>query len=89
MLNESDVKMLEVLSEKLLAKPHELESEFGEDDGVTTTLQKLHSMDCVKVVEPIGEKCYVITQKGTRMLRDMKNPEKRAAANQQQGFLTA
>jgi hypothetical protein len=86
MIDESDMKVLEMLSSKLLAKPDEIRSVLGPDDGAQTSLQKLLSMDCVKVVEPIGEKCFVITQKGTRMLKEMKNPEKRVA---RQGFLTA
>lgn len=90
MISEDEVKVLELLSKQLLAKPHELESAFGEDNGVSTVLQKLQAMDYVKVVEPIGEKCFVITQKGTRILRDMKNPEKRAAMQRpQQGFFTS
>ncbi|UCD02915.1 MAG: hypothetical protein JSV63_03990 [Candidatus Aenigmatarchaeota archaeon] len=89
MITESEIKVLEYMSRQLLAKQHELESAFGEEDGVMSTLQKLEAMDYVKVVEPIGEKCFVITQKGTRILRDAKNPEKRAAAAKQQGFLTS
>ncbi len=90
MIDEKEMKLLEVLSKKLLAKPSEITAEMGEGDGVTTALQKLQSMDCVKAVEPVGEKCFVITQKGTRLLREMKNPEKRAAMSQtRQGFLTS
>lgn len=86
MLTETEVKVLDILSTNLLAKTNEISAHLGEDDGVTPTLQKLMSMDCVKTVEPMGEKCYVITQKGTRLLREAKNPEKRA---QQQGFFTS
>lgn len=89
MISENELKILELLSKQLLAKSHELESVLGEDDGMSTAVQRLQSMDCVKVVEPIGEKCFVITQKGTRLLREMKNPEKRAAAAQQHAFLTS
>ena len=84
MITDSEVRLLEILSKQLLAKPHELIDAFGEDDGVMKTIQKLEAMDYVKIVEPIGEKCFVITQKGTRILRDVKNPEKRAALAQQQ-----
>ncbi len=91
MISDSELKILELLSKQLLAKSHELESVLGEDDGMSTAVQHLQSMDCVKVVEPIGEKCFVITQKGTRLLREMKNPEKRAAMaqRQQHAFLTS
>jgi len=86
MIENGEMKILEVLSTKLLAKTDEISAVMGENDGAVSALQKLLSMDCVKVVEPIGEKCYVITQKGTRLLKEMKNPERRV---QKQGFLTA
>jgi len=89
MLTENEIKVLELLSKLLLAKASELNSEFGEGDGVSTAIQKLQSMDCVKVVEPVGEKCFVITQKGTRLLRQIKNPEKRDTLHRGQGFLTS
>jgi predicted transcriptional regulator len=86
MLEEGEMRILEILSRKLLAKTNEIMTDFGENDGAETSLQRLLSMDCVKAVEPIGEKCFVITQKGTRLLKEMKNPERRV---QRQGFLTA
>ena len=86
MLSETEVKVLDILSKNLLARAREISAHIGEEDGVVPTLQKLMSMDCVKTVEPMGEKCYVITQKGTRLLREARNPEKRA---QQQGFFTS
>jgi hypothetical protein len=86
MLTENEVRILELLSRRLLAKSNEIRSEFEGPDGIDTALQKLISINCVKVVEPIGEKCFVITQKGTKLLREMKNPEKRA---QPEAFLTS
>jgi hypothetical protein len=88
MLNEEEINVLDVLSKRLLAKPSELSSLFGRHDGISTILQRLQSMDCVKVVEPIGEKCFVITQKGTRVLREAKNPERRTEPRQDT-FLTS
>ncbi len=88
MLSKDEIKILEVLSKLLLAKPGELNSVLDGDDGVDTVIQRLQSMDYIKVVEPIGEKCLVITQKGTRMLREAKNPEKRMTA-QQRTFFTS
>ncbi len=86
MLSDTEIKVLGILSKNLLAKTGEISSSMGGDDGVVPTLQKLQSMDCVKTVEPMGERCYVITQKGTRMLREAMNPEKR---EQQHGFFTS
>jgi DNA-binding MarR family transcriptional regulator len=86
MLSEDEIKILEVLSQRLLAKPGELGSVLDVDDGIITLIQRLQSMDYIKVVEPIGEKCLVITQKGTRMLREAKNPEKRMGEEQHTFF---
>jgi DNA-binding MarR family transcriptional regulator len=79
MLTEDEITVLELLNSRLLAKLSEIKADLGnEHDGVRTTIQRLISMDCVKVIEPIGEKCYVITHKGSKILREAKNPERRA-----------
>jgi hypothetical protein len=70
MIEEADIRILDILSRRLVAKPAEIRSALGGSDGVAGSLQKLLSMDCVKTVEPIGEKCYVITQKGTKILKE-------------------
>jgi hypothetical protein len=86
MIDAGDIRILDILSRKLVAKPAEIRAAFGGEDGVTPSLQKLLSMDCIKTVEPIGEKCYVITQKGTKLLKESAGPEKKP---QKQGMLTA
>ncbi len=83
---QNEMKVLDILSRKLLAKSEEIKAEFGANDGAEVALQRLLSTDCVKVVEPIGEKCFVITKKGSKLLKEMKNPEKRVV---KQGFLTS
>ena len=85
MISSQEVMILEVLSRKLLAKSEEIMGEAG-GNGALDALQKLLAMDYVKVVEPIGEKCFVITQKGSKILKDSKNPEKKVVKH---GFLTA
>ncbi len=78
MLTESEITVLEVLNSRLLAKLGEIKKSVGDGtDGVGTSIQRLISMDFVKVVEPIGEKCFVITHRGSKALRDAKNPERR------------
>ncbi len=79
MLTEKEILVLELLSSRLLAKLGEIKADIGDEpDGVRTSIQRLVSMDCVKVIEPIGEKCFVITQKGSKVLRELKNPERGA-----------
>jgi hypothetical protein len=79
MMSEEEVKVLELLSNRLVAKLSEIRSGIGEGgaDGIKTTVHKLVSMDFVKMIEPIGDKCYVITKKGSRILKELKNPERR------------
>ena len=83
MITGKELLVLEMLNGQLLAKLKEIKAALGsETDGVATSLQRLISMDCVKVVEPIGEKCFVITHKGNKTLRDAKNPEKQTPSSQ-------
>lgn len=79
MITANEITVLEMLNGQLLAKLDEIQAALGnETDGVALSLQRLISMDYVQVVEPIGEKCFVITHKGSKVLRDSKNPEKQA-----------
>lgn len=83
MITGKELLVLEMLNGQLLAKLNEIKAALGsETDGVATSLQRLISQDCVKVVEPIGEKCFVITHKGNKALRDAKNPEKQMPRSQ-------
>lgn len=76
-MSEQEVMVLELLSSRLLARVSEIRSGIGNgQDGVKSTVQRLVSLDFVKVIEPIGEKCYVITKKGTKVLNEIKNPER-------------
>ena len=55
MITGKELLVLEMLNGQLLAKLNEIKEALGsETDGVATSLQRLISMDCVKVVEPIG-----------------------------------
>ncbi|MCD6495975.1 MAG: hypothetical protein J7K54_01765 [Candidatus Aenigmarchaeota archaeon] len=89
MLSDNDLRVLDIINKRLLAKHKEIREAVGEADGITESLQRLMSSDCIKSVEPMGERCFVITQKGTRILRDAKNPEKRVQSQSQQGFMTS
>jgi hypothetical protein len=82
MLTETEICVLEILVSRLLARKGEIKAALGgKPDGVNNALQRLMSIDCVKAVEPIGEKCFVITKKGNMSLREAKNPENRAEKN--------
>jgi hypothetical protein len=39
--------------------------------------------DLVDVIEPIGERCLIITQKGKKFLREAKNPQGAASGSLQ------
>ena len=72
MLTESEIDVLESLSKRLLARKREIAADMEESDGVEIALQSLISMGFVEGLEPIGEKCFVITKKGSVSLRDSK-----------------
>ena len=89
MMTDQEVLVLELLSSRLLARVSEIKAGIvNGPDGVRTTVQRLVSMDYVKMIEPIGEKCYVITKKGTKVLNELKNPERRAEGRALDGKLT-
>ncbi len=73
---EKEISVLEMINGRLLIRRSELKNGMGDGpDGVYTAIQKLVSIDCLKMVEPMGEKCFVITKKGSRHLREARNPE--------------
>jgi len=75
MLTEKETKMLEFLNNHLLANFGEIKAHIGEEpDGAKSIIHSLISSDCVKMVEPIGVRCYVITPKGTKALSEAKKP---------------
>ena len=90
MLTDEEVNVLELLSNRLVARLTEIKSGIGNGgpDGVRTTVHRLVSLDFVKVIEPIGEKCYVITKKGSKVLKEIKNPERRAEGKGLDGSAT-
>ena len=85
MTSEVELGILDFLSKKLLARPHEMKAELHRYDGADGTLSELVSKDYVQVIEPLGERCFVITHKGTKVLHDAKASGWRAAAQASQG----
>ncbi len=89
MLMEKEILVLELLSSRLLARLGEIKAGVGDEpDGIRNTIRGLVSMDYVKMIEPIGEKCFVITKKGSRVLNELKNPERRAEGRALEGKTT-
>jgi hypothetical protein len=82
---ESELKVLDILSKKLLARPREVKAAFGRPDGIDAILSGLIATECIQVVEPMGEKCFVITHKGTKILQDAKDAGWKTEAQAHQG----
>jgi predicted transcriptional regulator len=69
MLNELEKKILEILAKRHLLRKSELKRIFNEN-GVLYAITSLVEKGFVCEVLPIGEKSYVITQKGKKYLED-------------------
>ena len=72
MLGDLDRRILEILSKQLLITKGELLSHLNRDgsDGTDVSIQRLSSMGYIEKVESLGV-CYVITQKGMRLLKNL------------------
>jgi hypothetical protein len=71
MLNENEMQILGVFSQRLLIRRDELRSvlaESGVNDG-TMTINRLSSLGYLKFIEAVGAPCYTITQEGIRALK--------------------
>jgi len=71
MLNESEMQILGVFSQRLLIRRDELRSvlvESGINDGAMT-INRLSSLGYLKFIEAVGAPCYTITQEGLRALK--------------------
>ena len=73
MLSQTDRKVLEIFSKKLLVTKEELAMQLSREkqDGIDTVIQHLKSMDYIDKVESLGN-CFVITQTGIRALKELK-----------------
>jgi hypothetical protein len=84
--SEGELRILQILSKKLLARSREIKAEFGRSDGVDVMLSTLLSVECVNVIEPMGEKCFLITHKGAKVLEDAKAAGWKAAPQASQSL---
>ena len=73
MLTETDKKVLEILNNKLLTTKTELAMALNKEDfdGTEVNIQRLRELGYVEKVESLGI-VFVITQKGIRALKDIK-----------------
>lgn len=72
MLNDSERRVLDIMSKKLLVTKEEIMASLNRnnpnDNGAN--LKKLTDLGYIEKVESIGT-CFVITQKGMKTMRDM------------------
>ena len=76
MLTAMEKKILRKVAEnQLISRPELkrfLQSNGGGENVIDTVTNGLKQKNLVTEINPIGSTCYVITQKGTRMLDDLK-----------------
>ncbi len=73
MFNDMEMRILEMLNSRPLVKQAEIRKVFGSPyDVIDAAVQRLMMGDFIKTVEPIGEKCYIMTKKGIRGFREFK-----------------
>ena len=73
-LTEKELKILDFLNSRTLARMREIGSWAGTDyNGTRAIMQTLLSNGLAKSVEPMGEKCFVITNLGSRKLEEAKS----------------
>lgn len=77
MLSAIEKKILKKVSEnQLITRPELkkfLQTNGGGENAVDTVTRNLVQKNFLVEINPIGSTCYVITQKGSRMLDDIKN----------------
>ena len=76
MLTTIEKKILKKVSEsQLISRPElkkYLQSNGGGENAIDTLTKNLVVKNLLVEINPIGSTCYVITQRGTRMLDEMK-----------------
>ena len=76
MLAENEIKVLRMMNAQKLVKVSEMKRKLGlGGDGLGTALQRLITNECVQTIEPMGERCYIITPKGSKYLKEFSSPE--------------
>ena len=72
MLNKLEKKILAQIGDAQLITRTELFKKINSNNktAVENATKTLVDMELLTTINPVGATCYVITQKGTRMLRD-------------------
>jgi len=73
-MNQTETKLLRKIATSHLVTKEELKKflrDNGHDVPVTHAVKTLVSKQYITEIHPIGSTCFVITQKGTRALKDM------------------
>ena len=76
MISDIEKTVLKKLSETHLATKHELRKMLSKDHknfDVDIVTKGLLEKNLLKAINPVGSTCYIITQKGTRLLREIDN----------------
>ena len=77
MLTTIERKILKKVAEsQLISRPDlkkYLQANGGGENAVDTVTKNLIQKNLLTEINPIGSTCYVITQKGTRILDEMRN----------------
>ena len=76
MLIDVEKSILKKLFETHLATKHELKKMLSKDHknfDVDIVTKSLLEKNLLKAINPVGSTCYIITQKGTRILREIDN----------------
>ena len=76
MLSDVEKTVLKKLSETHLSTKHELKKMLSKDYknfDVDLVTKSLLEKNLLKAINPVGSTCYIITQKGTRTLREIGN----------------
>ena len=72
-MQEKELSILCMLERQRLAKISEIRRLVGPEDGGEDAIRSLVIADSIRAVEPIGEKCFVITPEGSRRLKEIQS----------------
>lgn len=73
-MNETEAKILRKISEKQLVTRNEL-ADFlrsnGGETGLDASLKRLMENDLIATIRPVGSTCFIITQRGARLISEI------------------
>jgi hypothetical protein len=75
MLSEAEKKILRnIVESQLISRPDlkKFLASNGGSDSIDIVIQNLVKKSFVSAINPVGSTCYVITQKGNKMLEELR-----------------